>query len=83
MGHWKLPLVALAFCLAGLGSAPAQEGAKKLRVVVFGAHTMDPELACGGLVGLLRRGGHEVILAYAACFRGDLKIGDEPAKEGK
>ncbi|MBI3855327.1 MAG: PIG-L family deacetylase [Planctomycetes bacterium] len=68
----------LAVCLLCLGAAPAQDSPKKLRVVVFGAHTMDPELACGGLIALLRRGGHEVILAYSAAFRGDLKIGDEP-----
>jgi LmbE family N-acetylglucosaminyl deacetylase len=74
----KRAAAALAFCLLALGAAPAQDAPKKLRVVVFGAHTMDPELACGGLIALLRRGGHEVILAYSATFRGDLKIGDEP-----
>jgi LmbE family N-acetylglucosaminyl deacetylase len=70
----------LLFLLLPLASsAPtAQEPAKKLRIVIFGAHTMDPELSCGGLISLLRQGGHEVVVAYAASFRGDRKIGDEP-----
>jgi LmbE family N-acetylglucosaminyl deacetylase len=74
----KRAAIVLGFCLLGLGTSPAQELPKKLKVVIFGAHTMDPELACGGLIALLQRDGHDVILAYAACFRGDLKIGDEP-----
>ncbi|HEV3075636.1 MAG TPA: PIG-L deacetylase family protein [Thermoanaerobaculia bacterium] len=52
--------------------------ARKLRVIVFGAHPDDPETGCGGLIALLTREGHEVIVAYATCFRGDRKIGDEP-----
>jgi len=55
---------------------PAEK--KKLRVVVFGAHPDDPESGCGGLIALLRKDGHEVIAAYATCFRGDRKIGKEP-----
>jgi hypothetical protein len=51
--------------------------AKKLHVVVFGAHPDDPESGCGGLIALLTKGGHEVIVAYATCFRGDRKIGTE------
>src|SRR5438445_7561684 len=51
--------------------------ARKLRVIVFGAHPDDPESGCGGLIALLTREGHEVIVAYATCFRGDRKIGDE------
>jgi hypothetical protein len=51
---------------------------KKLRVVVFGAHPDDPESGCGGLIALLTEAGHEVIVAYATCFRGDRKIGGQP-----
>jgi LmbE family N-acetylglucosaminyl deacetylase len=51
---------------------------KKLRVVVFGAHPDDPESGCGGLIALLTRGGHEVIVAYATCYRGRRKVGGEP-----
>ena len=51
---------------------------RKLRVVVFGAHPDDPESGCGGLIALLTQAGHEVIVAYATCFRGDRKIGDQP-----
>ena len=54
---------------------PAEK--RKLRVVVFGAHPDDPESGCGGLIALLRKDGHEVIAAYATCFRGERKIGDE------
>lgn len=52
--------------------------AKKLRIVVFGGHPDDPESGCGGLIALLARAGHDVIVAYGTCFRGDRKVGDEP-----
>lgn len=51
---------------------------KKLRVVIFGAHCDDPETGAGGLVAQLTQTGHEVILAYAATFRGDRQIDGEP-----
>ncbi len=57
-------------------AAPVPE--KKLRVVVFGAHCDDPETGAGGLVAQLTQAGHNVILAYAATFRGDRKIDGEP-----
>ena len=52
--------------------------AKKLRVVIFGGHPDDPESGCGGLIARLTKSGHEVVVAYATCFRGDRKVGDEP-----
>jgi LmbE family N-acetylglucosaminyl deacetylase len=52
--------------------------AKKLRVVVFGAHPDDPESGCGGLIATLTKAGHDVRAAYATCYRGDRKLGDEP-----
>jgi len=58
-------------------AAPEPASEKRLRVVVFGAHPDDPESGCGGLVALLTKAGHEVTLAYATCFRGERKIGDE------
>src|SRR5207245_10534183 len=64
-----------------VAQAPGKFGkteARKLRVIVFGAHPDDPETGCGGLIALLTREGHEVIVAYATCFRGDRKIGGEP-----
>jgi LmbE family N-acetylglucosaminyl deacetylase len=57
---------------------PFEEAEKKFRVVVFGGHPDDPESGCGGLIALLTASGHEVIVAYATCFRGDRKIGLEP-----
>ncbi len=52
--------------------------AKKLRIVVFGGHPDDPESGCGGAIARLTKEGHEVVVAYATCFRGDRKVGDEP-----
>jgi LmbE family N-acetylglucosaminyl deacetylase len=52
-------------------------GDNKLRVVVFGGHPDDPESGCGGLIALLTANGHEVIVGYATCFRGDRTIGTE------
>ena len=52
--------------------------AKKLRVVVVGAHPDDPESGCGGLIALLTGQGHEVVVGYLTCFRGDRKVGKEP-----
>ena len=52
--------------------------AKTLRIVIFGGHPDDPESGCGGLISLLTKAGHEVHLAYATCYRGERKVGDEP-----
>jgi LmbE family N-acetylglucosaminyl deacetylase len=57
---------------------PSPAAAKKLRVVVFGAHPDDPESGCGGLIALLTKAGHEVVVGYATCYRGDRKVGNEP-----
>ena len=54
--------------------------AKKLRIVVFGGHPDDPESGCGGLIARLTKEGHEVVVGYATCFRGDRKVGDEPER---
>src|SRR5437868_6698873 len=43
-------------------SLAGEEPARRLRVVVFGGHPDDPESGAGGLVALLTRQGHEVIL---------------------
>ena len=76
-----------AFLLIGLGLSflalrlerdRAAAVGPKLRVVVFGGHPDDPESASGGLIAQLTKAGHEVILAYGTCFRGDRKFGGEP-----
>ncbi len=61
-------------------AAPGQSGApaKKLKIVVFGGHPDDPESEAGGLVAMLTRQGHEVILAYGTAFRGDRRFFDRP-----
>jgi LmbE family N-acetylglucosaminyl deacetylase len=51
---------------------------EKLRVAVVGAHPDDPESGCGGLIALLTKQGHEVVVGYLTCFRGDRKVGQEP-----
>src|SRR5262245_15978963 len=71
-------LVVAAGC-AARGRLPSAGAAdRRLRVVVFGAHPDDPESGAGGLIALLTRAGHEVIVAYSTSFRGDRKVGDEP-----
>jgi LmbE family N-acetylglucosaminyl deacetylase len=52
--------------------------AKKMRVAIVGAHPDDPESGCGGLIALLTKEGHEVVVGYVTCYRGDRKIGQEP-----
>src|SRR5579885_1966674 len=85
----KIPiirLVVMTVALATLGmpsAASGQSGApeKTLKVVVFGGHPDDPESGAGGLVALLTRQGHEVILAYGTAFRGDRRFFDRPEGE--
>lgn len=36
----------------------------KYKIIVFGAHPDDPETGCGGLMALLSRAGHDVVVAY-------------------
>jgi LmbE family N-acetylglucosaminyl deacetylase len=49
-----------------------------MQVAVVGAHPDDPESGCGGLIALLTKQGHEVVVGYLTCFRGDRKVGQEP-----
>ena len=79
-------LVLVPMALAGPGPAPAvavepERPATRLKVVVFGGHPDDPESGAGGLVAMLTRQGHEVILAYGTCFRGDRRFFDRPEGE--
>jgi LmbE family N-acetylglucosaminyl deacetylase len=79
LGSILLTLLVLAPAFSQLADKHEHQPVKKnLRVVVFGAHADDPESGAGGLMALLRRDGHEVIVAYATCFRGDRRIGKEP-----
>jgi LmbE family N-acetylglucosaminyl deacetylase len=64
--------------VAPVRATPEKAQSRKLRVVVFGAHPDDPESGSGGLIALLNQTGHEVIVAYATCFRADRKIGGQP-----
>jgi LmbE family N-acetylglucosaminyl deacetylase len=60
------------------GAGPGQE---RLRVVVFGGHPDDPESGAGGLIAMLGRQGHEVILAYGTAYRGDRRVLGRPEGE--
>ena len=76
----------IAVGLAAWGIPPvdavgSDSPAKRLKVVVFGGHPDDPESGAGGLVAMLTRQGHEVILAYGTVFRGDRRFFDRPEGE--
>jgi LmbE family N-acetylglucosaminyl deacetylase len=64
--------------VAHVRGAPEKIRPRKLRVVVFGAHPDDPESGCGGLIALLTKAGHEVVVGYSTCYRDGRKIGKEP-----
>jgi LmbE family N-acetylglucosaminyl deacetylase len=72
------PLVFLAAGFPGQGDSVEPTPAKPLRVVIVGAHPDDPESGCGGLIARLTQAGHEVVVGYLTCYRGDRKIGTEP-----
>jgi LmbE family N-acetylglucosaminyl deacetylase len=54
---------------------------KRLRIVVFGGHPDDPESGAGGLIALLSRQGHDVIVAYGTAYRGDRQFFGKPEGE--
>lgn len=60
---------------------PQRVETKKRRIVIFGSHPDDPEFCCGGLITRLTEGGHDVILAYASCFRGKRMLDGEPEND--
>ena len=60
-------------------AAENREPAKKLKIVVVGAHPDDPETGCGGTMILLAQQGHEVVSAYLT--RGEAGIQGETYDE--
>ena len=46
------------------GSASADPPAKRLKIVVVGAHPDDPESGCGGTIARYADAGHEVVALY-------------------
>ena len=65
---------AVALGLPLLHTSREEEGEKKLKVVVVGAHPDDPESGCGGTAALYSDLGHKVILLYLT--RGEAGIPD-------
>jgi LmbE family N-acetylglucosaminyl deacetylase len=61
-----IPLALSAFGISALSANVGQpsEPAKKLKIVVVGAHPDDPETGCGGTMILFSDAGHEVVSAY-------------------
>jgi LmbE family N-acetylglucosaminyl deacetylase len=69
------------FSPPGSPAEPPGQAARRLRVVVFGAHPDDPESGVGGLAAILSRDGHEVLLAYGTTFRGDRHFFGRPEQD--
>lgn len=59
------------------GSNPAE----KLKILVCGGHPDDPESGAGGVISLLAKGGHEVVVVYAVTYRTGRKVLDREEKE--
>lgn len=76
---WLLP-ISKALAKDSMKS-PQRVESKKRRVVIFGSHPDDPEFSCGGLITRLTEGGHEVILAYASCYRGKRLLDGQPEND--
>lgn len=75
-------LLAASLAVTGpLHAAPRTLGtnAKKLNVVVVGAHPDDPESGCGGTIALYSEAGHNVTVIYLT--RGEAGIPGIPAHE--
>jgi LmbE family N-acetylglucosaminyl deacetylase len=76
----------VSVALATVAMPPSNAGEqgqpdKKLRVVVFGGHPDDPESGAGGLIAMLTRQGHEVVVAYGTAFRGGRRFLHRPEAE--
>ncbi|HZU36963.1 MAG TPA: PIG-L family deacetylase [Gemmataceae bacterium] len=61
------------------GRAEEERAARRLHIVVAGAHPGDPEAACGGTMALLADRGHEVIALYTT--RGERGIAGKSSAE--
>ncbi len=57
-----LLLISLAWCRSAQTAEPSDQGARKLRILVFGAHPDDAELRAGGCAIKWARLGHKVKL---------------------
>ncbi len=76
-GHLALLLV-IAISWTESPAAIPGDAARKLRIVVLGAHCDDPETGAGGLIAILTRDKHEVICVYPVTYRGGRTIKGQP-----
>jgi LmbE family N-acetylglucosaminyl deacetylase len=80
----RLLIATLILCSSTLPLPPdltRDSSFRKLKVVVFGGHPDDPESGAGGLIAMLTRQGHEVILAYGTSFRAERQFFGRPEAE--
>ena len=74
----KLKLIAV-LCCALLSICFAEEGEKKLRIIVFGAHPDDPEYKAGGAAAKWAKLGHHVkLVSVTNCDIGHWQIAGGP-----
>ncbi len=78
---WIVIPTALLTTLPVARAGETASSSRKLKIVVFGGHPDDPESGAGGLIALLTRQGHDVIVAYGTAYRDDRRVLGRPESE--
>lgn len=78
---FALLIVVAANFAFGLNFVSGDDSTKKLKILVCGGHPDDPESGAGGVISLLAKGGHEVVVVYAVTYRTGRTYFDRPEKE--